>query len=184
MLSHSVLSGSFDSNDCNPPVSVHAIFQIRTLEWVAICYSRGSSQPRGWAFVSCISCIGRQILYHFTDYSPPGSSVHRIFQARIVKWVAICYSRGSSQPRNWTCISCSSCTGRWILSHCATWEDWAFSKATLACAYGSLELTLLPPKPQQTKVGGWISQFPHSELVNIPLEILLVTIISSLFHSF
>ena len=127
------------------------------------------------------SCL---TLYHFTDYSPPGSSVHRIFQARIVKWVAICYSRGSSQPRNWTCISCSSCTGRWILSHCANWEDWAFSKATLACAYGSLELTLLPPKPQQTKVGGWISQFPHSELVNIPLEILLVTIISSLFHSF
>ena len=98
--------------------------------------------------------------------------VHRIFQARIVKWVAISYSRGSSQPRDWTCISCASCTGRWVLYHCATWEDWAFSKATLTCAYGSLELTLLPPKPHQTKVGRWISQFPHSELANIPLEIL------------
>ena len=30
------------------------------------------------------------------DYSPPGSSVHRIFQARILEWVTISYSRGSS----------------------------------------------------------------------------------------
>ena len=32
------------------------------------------------------------------DYSPPGSSVHGIFQARILEWVAISSSRGSSQP--------------------------------------------------------------------------------------
>ena len=39
-------------------------------------------------------------------YSPSGSSVHRIFQARIVKGVAISSSRGSSGPRDWTCICC------------------------------------------------------------------------------
>ena len=33
------------------------------------------------------------------DYSPPGSSVHGILQARILEWVAIPSSRGSSQPR-------------------------------------------------------------------------------------
>ncbi|CAM9505352.1 unnamed protein product [Rangifer tarandus platyrhynchus] len=33
-------------------------------------------------------------------YSPPGSSVHGIFQVRILEWVAISYSRGSSQPKN------------------------------------------------------------------------------------
>ena len=32
--------------------------------------------------------------------SPPGSSAHGIFQARILKWVAIPFSRGSSQPRS------------------------------------------------------------------------------------
>ena len=32
------------------------------------------------------------------DYSPPGSSVHGIFQAKILEWVAICSSRGSSLP--------------------------------------------------------------------------------------
>ena len=36
------------------------------------------------------------------DCSPLGSSVHGIFQARILEWVAICYSRGSSQPRDQT----------------------------------------------------------------------------------
>ena len=34
------------------------------------------------------------------DYSPPGSSVHEILQARMLEWVAIPFSRGSSQPRN------------------------------------------------------------------------------------
>ena len=48
---------------------------------------------------------------------PSGSSVHGIFQARIVQWVAISYSKGSSQPRDRTHISCISWTGRQILYH-------------------------------------------------------------------
>ena len=40
------------------------------------------------------------------DCSPPGSSVNGILQARILEWVAISYSRGSSQPRNQTRFSC------------------------------------------------------------------------------
>ena len=36
------------------------------------------------------------------DYSPRGSSVHRILQAKILEWVAISFSRGSSRPRDWT----------------------------------------------------------------------------------
>ena len=39
------------------------------------------------------------------DCSPPGSSVHGIFQARILEWVAISFSRGSSQPRDQTQVS-------------------------------------------------------------------------------
>ena len=41
------------------------------------------------------------------DYSPPGSSVHGIIQARILEWVAISFSRGSSQPRDQTWVSCT-----------------------------------------------------------------------------
>ena len=40
------------------------------------------------------------------DCSPPGSSVHGILQARILEWVAISFSRGSSQPRDQTWVSC------------------------------------------------------------------------------
>ena len=46
------------------------------------------------------------------DGSPPGSSVHGILQARILEWIAQPSSRGSSQPRNSTCVSCT--TGRFF----------------------------------------------------------------------
>ena len=47
------------------------------------------------------------------DYSLPGFSVHRISQVRILEWVAISFSRGSSRLRDGTCISC---TGRWFFT--------------------------------------------------------------------
>ena len=56
------------------------------------------------------------------DYSPPGSSVHGVFQERLLEWVAISFSGGSSRPRDRTCISCTSLIGRQILYHCTTWE--------------------------------------------------------------
>ena len=49
------------------------------------------------------------------DCSPPGSSVHGIFQARIPEWVAMPSSRGSSQHRDRIHNSCASGSGRWIL---------------------------------------------------------------------
>ena len=49
--------------------------------------------------------------------SLPGSSGHRISQARILDWVDISFSKGSSWPKDWTCISCVSCIGRQILYH-------------------------------------------------------------------
>ena len=39
------------------------------------------------------------------DCSPPGSSVHGIFQARVLEWAAISFSRRSSQPRDWIRVS-------------------------------------------------------------------------------
>ena len=49
----------------------------------------------------------------------PGSSVHGTFQARILEWVAISFSRGSSWPRDQTHIFRASCTGRWVPHHCS-----------------------------------------------------------------
>ena len=51
------------------------------------------------------------------DCSQPGSSVHGILQARILEWVAISFSRGSSQPRDQTQVSYVSSIGRWVLYH-------------------------------------------------------------------
>ena len=51
------------------------------------------------------------------DCSPPGSSVHGILQARILEWVAISFSRRSSQPRDQTCISYVSGIGRQVCFH-------------------------------------------------------------------
>ena len=51
-------------------------------------------------------------LFDIMDCRPPGSAVHRIFHARMLEWFAISSSRGTSQPRNQPCISC---TGRWII---------------------------------------------------------------------
>ena len=49
------------------------------------------------------SCLA---LWDLMDCGPSGSSVHRIFQARMLEWVAIFFSRGSFLLRNWTGISC------------------------------------------------------------------------------
>ena len=51
--------------------------------------------------------------------SLPGSSVHGIFQARMLEWVAISFSRRTSWARDQTQ---GSCIGRQILYHWATWE--------------------------------------------------------------
>ena len=58
LFSRKVLSGSCDTMGCRlPGSSVHGILQTRILEWVAISFSRGSSQPRVGTQVSCIAGI-------------------------------------------------------------------------------------------------------------------------------
>ena len=59
--------------------------------------------------VRCCCCLVTKscsTLCDHTDCSPPGSCIHGIFQARILQWVAIAFSRVSFQLRDWICISC------------------------------------------------------------------------------
>ena len=87
---------------------VHGIFQARVLEWIAISFSKGSSWPRDWTWVSCIA--GRCFTLWATaaatakllqlcptlcnpiDGSPPGSPFPGILQARTLEWVAVSFS--------------------------------------------------------------------------------------------
>ena len=71
------------------------------------------------------------------DCSLSGSSVHGIFQARVLEWVAIAFSRGSSQLRDWTQVSCIA--GR----HFTIWATKEVLKFHLSCA---LALTIMIDK--------------------------------------
>ena len=94
-----------DTMDSNPPVSsVHGILEARILEWVSISSSRGSSWPRDWIYVSCVSCTAGR----FFTAEPSGkicwaqllllllsrfsrvqdSTVPGILWARTLEWVA------------------------------------------------------------------------------------------------
>ena len=110
-----------DPMDCSlPGSSVHGILQTRILEWVAISFSRGSSQPRDQSQVSCIegrcfnlwatreallsetpaaakslqSCL---ILCDPINGSPPGSAIPGILYARTLEWVAISFSMSETE---------------------------------------------------------------------------------------
>ena len=83
-----------------------------------------------FSFSLCVCTQWCPTLCNPMDCTPPGSSVHGIFQARILAQDAISYSRGSSWPRDQTHVSCASFTGRPILYYCATWEVPSFSLIT------------------------------------------------------
>ena len=79
-----------------------------------LCFCRPSTWCTTLHVVRAKSC---PTLCSPVDCSPPGSSVHGILQARILEWVAISCSRGSSRPRDGTRVSYVPCSGRWVLYH-------------------------------------------------------------------
>ena len=96
---------------------------------------RGSSfsAPDSSENLVCLSAQLCPTLCDPMDCSLPGSSVHGIFQAKILEWVAISSSMGFLSPtRDQTLVSCIFCIGRWILYHCATLADtqWMLVVAT------------------------------------------------------
>ena len=93
----------------------------------------------------CLPVLAQLCLTLFdpTDLSPPGSSDHGVLQARVLEWVAISSSRGSSQRRDWTWISC---IGRQILYCGATREGAKFGFLMMICfqeAFLNSEVTLM-----------------------------------------
>ena len=71
-VSHSVMSNPID---CSlPGFSVHGILQATVLEWVAMLFSMGSSQPRDQTEGSYISCVGRRVLYPLSHQGSPMES--------------------------------------------------------------------------------------------------------------
>ena len=106
---------------CRPLLLLHSIFpSIRVFSNESVHRIRW---PKYWSLSFSIS--------PFNEYSGLISlkmdwlellAVQGTLQAGILVWVAMPFSRGFSQPRAWTHISCVSCIGRQILYHCTTWE--------------------------------------------------------------
>ena len=71
------------------------------VEKVSLCATIRESVK--WKVKVIQSCL---TLCNHMNCSPPGSSVHGILQATILEWVVVPFSRGSSQPRDWTQVSC------------------------------------------------------------------------------
>ena len=78
-------------------------------------------------------------LWEPMDCHPPGASVRGIFQARILEWVAMPSSRGSSQPGDRTHVSCISFTAGGFFTHCTMWDSMCecTTRASVALAWGS-----------------------------------------------
>ena len=104
--------------------TVHGILQARIPEWVAFPFSRGSSRPRDQTQVFCIADgfftswatrEGHEVWFKslqsdsYSQWAAPTHMdyvVHGILQAGILEWVVSPFSRGFSQPRNGTGVSC------------------------------------------------------------------------------
>ena len=76
-----------DPVDCSPPgSSVHGILQARIPEWAAISSSRGSFWPRNRIHVSCISCIGSQVLLPLYHLGSPTEQILKMEMASTLFW--------------------------------------------------------------------------------------------------
>ena len=105
-----------------------SIFSCQTLIFVPLKKDRGKMHCKECFMMFSVSqtCL---TIWDGVNCRPLGSSVHGIFEAKLLEWVAISCSRGSSWPRDQTHISCISCIGRRILYHQATLE------AQFSCTY-------------------------------------------------
>ena len=115
---------------CVPVFCVGVSFQII---WVNNCTMNTGQCGKPILGGVCLVTESCLTLCNPMDCGPPGSSVYGIFQARILEWVAISYSRGSSWPKDGTCVSC---IGRQILYHSAPTEyvSFNFMAAIIICS--------------------------------------------------
>ena len=115
-----------DPMDCSSPgSSVHGILWARILGWVAMPSSRGSSQIWDRTRVSCVSCFGRRVLFHwatrealnsgripfwFSDksYIQTLSATASLFQTTEKMACSICGFKAKPQLSNWLCCARSN----------------------------------------------------------------------------
>ena len=106
----------YERSSCSTSVST-----LMNVSLFSFCPFRWSLEVLRCSFNLCVCSVVQSCLTlcNPMDCSPSGSSMHEIFQARILEWVAISSGRGSSLPRDWIHITCI--VGEFFC-HWATWE--------------------------------------------------------------
>ena len=120
------------------------------VSWKKQIFNSASVHEGSWC--SCVLIC--PTLCDSLDCSLPGSSVYGILQARLLEWIATSSSRGSSQPRNWTCVSCIA--GGFF-------TKWATREALLLHVKGSQLMEKNRPPESQWDLGG--TEVPFSALL-------------------
>ena len=81
--------------------------KMSVIKWVNKCVLVYSTKYNEiLVSLECLTTKSCPTLCDPMDCNPPGSSLHGIFLARILEWVAMPSSRGFPSPRNWNCVSC------------------------------------------------------------------------------
>ena len=114
--------GQVVSSLCVPEMPLRGHFESMSVQvqggtWAYSVASCNCTWTEGREEIALPACVHAQSCPSLCDpmnCSLPGSSARGVFQARILEWVAISSSRGSSQPRDRTCISC---IGKQVLYH-------------------------------------------------------------------
>ena len=142
--------------------------------------SQSSGKPPGWMpyHAPAQSCL---TLCKPVDCNPSGSSVHGIFQARILEWVPISSSRGSFWPRDWTCVSCISCiAGGFIIAEPLGNIVTNNKKSNVCSSFNWGYLNLLDPSSQKYVVfTKWLIQLRASYI-----HIVVITHTHTHTHSY
>ena len=99
---HILLQGTFLTQGLNPHL-------LCLLPWQAGSLPLAPPGKPYFSYVLCLHAQSCPALCNPVDCSLQVSSVQGIFQARVLEWIAISSSRGSSQPRDWIHDSCVSC---------------------------------------------------------------------------
>ena len=145
--------------------SVHGIFQARILVWLSLLF-QGIFLTKDWTCVSCVSCIGRQVLYHSHHLGSPKSSMGPLItkQSSNLMWYAI--SSTWPQPTfpvfSPTMIKIQSSSN---ISHCSVQSlsrVWLFATPWIAARQASLSITSSRSSLRLTSIE---SAMPSSHLI-------------------
>ena len=102
---------------CGTPSDHLRVIPLFRYTWICLLHQASDHCTPVAGTCCCLVAKSNPLLCEPMECSPPGSSVHGISQVRILEWVAMSFSRGSSLPRDQTFVSYVSCTGRQVLYH-------------------------------------------------------------------